>query len=994
MNSVGSAHRSSATRDRRDLQRRDEAAKTRTSTPAADPAVKSASRVAEAQGAEDPDDQLVRASGPSEAARQRVEGAQAAPAATGLTAGELARERGVSGARELRPVAAQPRPEAPPYDPTADASQLYDSMKGGLGVGTDEEQLFGALEGKSAEEIRSLETEYRDHYDRDLKTDIRGELGGSDLRRAEALLAGDQAAATADRLAQAMNGLGTDEQDIFDALEGRSAEERGAIETAYAQRHGEALSDRLASELGGAERERAQALLQGDESAAEAARLREAMQGLGTDEQAVFDTLSEQSPEERRDVEASYGRIYGEGDEDALRRDIERDFGGPERDRALALLEGDRATADAARLRGAMKGLGTDEDAIEDVFRGRSADERAAIEAAYARDHGDLDAALADELNEHELERVGSLRKDGELSRAEEIYFATRGVGTDEATLRRSLEGLSFGEVEQVRAEYHERYGEDLEDVISTELGGRDRFEAELALRGQPSTPSQAYWAANERYAYERSGPLNAISNAVVDTFSDAGRVLERNHARLRETYLSAPIGDGSLEGPGGREVARLAGYVNTDVEGYRAAEDSVSDAAGTVAATAAGVAVTVGSGGTATPLVLATAASAGASARVATEAVISGSSYGSGDAAVDGVVGAVDGTFSVVGAGLGNRVARDALERSTRRTLANSNIRSPDPSLAELTGKDLLERNLRQRAVIGGLQGSVDGGIGGTAGGAADAALRDDTWDEGVLTGLRRVTEGAATGLALGTVTGGIVGAGSSPLRPELGVVDAERFRIPRTREDGLVAPRNGTPDQMATVNRVFERTPRKVLVRGGDGEPVSVSVYGAHDARQAERIGQSLERIRRAGSHLRLPHEVHVRTDLGGVEYPDGRPTGDYIAGLGGDGYRVFIARSELDSDEVTNSIMFHEVGHNIDIPNRLTSYGPGATLFGRGETVSTYAQLNAAEDFAETHRVLLENWDDTLSNPDRYFDDTDVGRKLAYIARNVYRRDIPEH
>lgn len=900
--------------------------------------------------------------------------------ATGLTVGDAHRVSQVGG--KAAPAAA--------YDPTQDAQELYGAMHGGLGWGTDEERLMGALDGKSPEQVQALEAEYKDHYDRDLRADIRSELGGSDLQRAEALLEGNQAAGTADRLAQAMDGVGTDEQAVFDALEGKTEAERGAIRDAYLDRHGASLDGRIAEEMGGTDRDRAEALMRGDVAGADAARIRGAIAGAGTDEQAVYDTLAGRSPDERAAISAAYAERYGEGDATALERDIRSDFGGTDRDRALGLLGGRTADADAARLAGAMQGLGTDERTVEQVFEGKSPAERAAIEAAYNRNHGDLDADLRAELGDHDLSRVTSLRTEGRLSAAEQIRDATHGLGTDETKIHDTLRGMSRADLDAARADYQARYGESLDDVVRSELSGRDRFEADLALMGAPETPEQARAVANARYAYEREGPLNAVSNAVVDTFSDAGRVLDRNHQRLNDAFDTMRNRAGLLSAPGGREVERLAGYVNHDVEAYREAEDSVSDGAGTVAATAAGVAVVVGTGGLATPGVLAAAAAAGAGARVATEAVISGSSYSAADAAQDGAVGAVDGGFTVLGAGVGNRVARGIIDRGARQTLTRAG-QAVTPERLALTGREMLELSTSQRLRVAATQAGVDGAIGGAAGGAADRAVRDETWDDGLLQGVGRVAEGAVTGLATGAVVGGSIGAASTPFRrSDLGLVDTSVAR--KEYQMGTNHWRTeGSYDDMVAVNRAVEPTPRKVDVAGPDGTaPAPVAVYGARTAAEADRVGRTLGELRRIGGDHVLPAEVHIRSDVGAITDADGKAL-SRIAGLGGKGDQMVVSRADLATDGHASHVIHHEVGHNVDFPRRLTAQGEGAQIFGKGQSVSEYAKHNPAEDFAETHRTLVQNWDRIMADPGRYLDPShDIGRKLGFIAREVYGVD----
>ena len=66
---------------------------------------------------------------------------------------------------------------------------LHRAMHGGLtGLGTDEAALFRALENLSPDQVRELRATYLEHYGTELDADIRSELSGAVLGRAEALL--------------------------------------------------------------------------------------------------------------------------------------------------------------------------------------------------------------------------------------------------------------------------------------------------------------------------------------------------------------------------------------------------------------------------------------------------------------------------------------------------------------------------------------------------------------------------------------------------------------------------------------------------------------------------------------------------------------------------------------------------------------------------------------------------------------------------------------
>ena len=83
-----------------------------------------------------------------------------------------------------------------------------------------------------------------------------------------------------------------------------------------------------------------------------------------TDEEAIKDALRGKSPAELDEIKRLYRERHGKDLDSVLRGDLS----GAELHNALALAEGDAATADAADLEDAMSGPGTDEEKIEKVY--------------------------------------------------------------------------------------------------------------------------------------------------------------------------------------------------------------------------------------------------------------------------------------------------------------------------------------------------------------------------------------------------------------------------------------------------------------------------------------------------------------------------------------------------------------------------------------------------------------------------------------------------
>ena len=707
-------------------------------------------------------------------------------------------------AAPTKPKAPAPQTRSKTYDPTKDAGALEKAMNGGmLGLGTDEETIMKTLRGKSKEEIELLKKNYKDHYGKDLDQQLKKELNSKELARAQDLMKGKTEKADAQRLKEATSGLGDDEEAIYETLKGKTPEQREVLKKEYKQLTGRDLNSTLKSRLSKSEYQRASSLLEGNNAKADAAKLKDALSGLGDDEEAVYQTLRGKSDEERAAIKKEYKQLTGQELSDRMTARLSKS----EQNQALGLLEGNSAKADAAKLHDAMDGLGTNEKAIFSTLEGKSAEERAAITKAYKQQYGvDLEKQFAKEMGGNDLKRAGSLLKQGEVSDSLKLRHAMEGIGTDESAVKEVLQGKSKEEIAQIRASYKRETGRDLEKDLKSELGGRDQFDAMQALKGRPTSIDEAMQRMDERHAFERDGLGNKISNSVMDTVNDKGELLDKNHARATEQYdaYKKAVAEGRTSDAAAAKdrLQQLLGYTDLDVTSYQESKDAVADTAGTIAATAAATAVIVGTAGTGTPLVATAlaAAGAGAGARAVTTSAVAGSGYDMQNLAADAAVGAVDGATTVLGAGAG-RAAASSLQAARG---------------AAKTG----------RVASLAVEGAVDGVVGGAAGGAASEALRDETWSNGLGEGLKRV--GVAGGLvaSVGAVAGGGTGAigGAAPA-----VVRGGKKAIETAGELG---------QKGRAVARELGHQGRQALGELGDAGRRALNSYKEFDAKAQEAI------------------------------------------------------------------------------------------------------------------------------------------------------------
>ncbi|XP_019338210.2 annexin A4 [Alligator mississippiensis] len=131
------------------------------------------------------------------------------------------------------------------------------------------------------------------------------------------------------------------------------------------------------------------------------------------------------------------------------------------------------AAEDAYRLRKAMKGCGTDEDAIIDILTSRNLCQRLEIAKTYKTTFGrDLIDDLKCELCGDFRRVIIAMMMPTAVYDAQELRRAMKGLGTDECCLIEILASRSNEEIQCINESYRCLYGRSLErDVISDTSG-------------------------------------------------------------------------------------------------------------------------------------------------------------------------------------------------------------------------------------------------------------------------------------------------------------------------------------------------------------------------------------------------------------------------------------------------------------------------------------------------------------------------------------------
>ncbi|KAG5852990.1 hypothetical protein ANANG_G00068390 [Anguilla anguilla] len=143
------------------------------------------------------------------------------------------------------------------------------------------------------------------------------------------------------------------------------------------------------------------------------------------------------------------------------------------------------ASSDAEALYTAMKGIGSDKEAIVELVTSRSNAQRQEVAAAYKSLYGkDLIGDLKYELTGKFERLIVSLMKPPAYHDAKEIKDAIKGVGTNEKCLIEILASRTNKQIHDMAAAYKDAYGRDMEADIVGDTSGHFKKMLVVLLQG------------------------------------------------------------------------------------------------------------------------------------------------------------------------------------------------------------------------------------------------------------------------------------------------------------------------------------------------------------------------------------------------------------------------------------------------------------------------------------------------------------------------------
>ncbi|XP_077380927.1 annexin A5b [Festucalex cinctus] len=150
------------------------------------------------------------------------------------------------------------------------------------------------------------------------------------------------------------------------------------------------------------------------------------------------------------------------------------------------------ASADAEALYKAMKGLGTDEEAILQLLTARSNAQRQQITATYKTLFGkDLIQDLKGELGGTFETLVVALMTPPLAYDVTSLRNAIKGAGTDEKVLVEILASRTAHQVKDIVAAYRQEYDDDLEEDVSGDTSGHFKRLLVILLQANRQTGIQ-----------------------------------------------------------------------------------------------------------------------------------------------------------------------------------------------------------------------------------------------------------------------------------------------------------------------------------------------------------------------------------------------------------------------------------------------------------------------------------------------------------------------
>ncbi|XP_073956406.1 annexin B10 isoform X8 [Choristoneura fumiferana] len=301
-------------------------------------------------------------------------------------------------------------------------------------------------------------------------------------------------------------------------------------------------------------------------AAEDAATLRAAMKGFGTDEQAIIDILTSRSNIQRQAIAQAFTHEYGRD----IIEDLKSELGGHFEDVIVALM---RPPAEylCKELHNCMEGMGTDENTLVEILCTRTKKEIAEIVDAYERLYNRPLAEHMCSETSGDFRRLLTLIVTGardeeagvDAARAQDAAQALFDAGeakwgTDEEIFNKILAHESFAQLRAIFEAYKDIAGRTIEQAIKAEIGGELKDALSAIVECVENAP--AWFAQRLRAAVEGAGTDDAALIRIIASRAeiDLGSI-KREYERIYDKTLESDI-KGETSGDYKRALVALLG--------------------------------------------------------------------------------------------------------------------------------------------------------------------------------------------------------------------------------------------------------------------------------------------------------------------------------------------------------------------------------------------------------------------------------------------------
>ncbi|XP_067642045.1 annexin B10 [Eurosta solidaginis] len=290
------------------------------------------------------------------------------------------------------------------------------------------------------------------------------------------------------------------------------------------------------------------------DASSDAQTLRAAMNGLGTDEEAIINLLTARSNAQRQQLKAQFETEFGRD----LVDDLKSELGGQFEDVIVALMTPPVEYL-CKQLHEAMAGMGTDEETLVEILCTKTNEEMYEIVAAYEAKY---DRPLAEQMCSETSgffrrlltlivtgvrDPVGSVDAAKALEDAEALYNAGETkLGTDEEVFNRIMSHSSFAQLRLIFDGYKELSGQTIEQAIKHEMDGA-LHDAMIAIVECVQSPAAFF--ANRLYKSMNGAGTNdaALIRIIVSRSEiDLGTIKDEFERIYNRTLYSAVVGETS----------------------------------------------------------------------------------------------------------------------------------------------------------------------------------------------------------------------------------------------------------------------------------------------------------------------------------------------------------------------------------------------------------------------------------------------------------------